>query len=231
MILDLTAFRYLLLLTIILTGCAVQVPREPVTETGQADVELQQLRQDQLTLASKVTSLEAQVRRLEVRLQALQASTSWQSVHPTEMVTGNGQKAEPGATLPGPGQIATSSATATDIYLKAFSDYASGRFSEAITGFRQFLERYPDNDFSGNAQFWLGECYYSQRLLSRALTEFSLVAERYPDASKAPDALLRMAGIYDELNQPENRRRTEDLLLQLYPQSDAGNKLRSSRSN
>jgi len=227
----LTAFRYLLLLTIILTGCAVQVPREPVTEIGKTDVELQQLRQEQLTLASKVTSLEAQVRRLEVRLQVLQASTSWQSVHPTEMVTGNGQKAEPGAALPGPEQIATSSATATDIYLKAFSDYASGRFSEAITGFRQFLERYPDNDFSGNAQFWLGECYYSQRLLSRALTEFSLVAERYPDASKAPDALLRMAGIYDELNQPENRRRTEDLLLQLYPQSAAGNKLRSSRSN
>lgn len=231
MILDLTAFRYLLLLTIILTGCAVQVPREPVTEIGKADVELQQLRQEQLTLASKVTSLEAQVRRLEVRLQALQASTSWQSVHSTEMVTGNGQKAEPGAALPGPEQIATSSTTATDIYLKAFSDYASGRFSEAITGFRQFLERYPDNDFSGNAQFWLGECYYSQRLLSRALTEFSLVAERYPDASKAPDALLRMAGIYDELNQPENRRRTEDLLLQLYPQSDAGKKLRSPRSN
>jgi len=226
----LTAFRYLLLLTIILAGCAVQVPHEPVTENGKADVDLQQLRQEQLTLEYKVTVLEDQVRRLEVRLQALQAAASWQSEHPTEMVTGNGQKAEPGAALPGPESIATSSATATDIYLKAFSDYASGRFSEAMTGFRQFLERYPDNDFSGNAQFWLGECYYSQRLLSRALTEFSLVAERYPDASKAPDALLRMAGIYDELNQPENRRRTEDLLLQLYPQSDAGKKLRSSRS-
>lgn len=230
MILDLTVFRYLLLLTIVLTGCAAQVPYTPAPENGPASGELRQLSQEQQALAQKVSALEGQVRRLEVRLQTQQEMISRQSTHPTEMVTGGGQKAEPGALLSGPESTATTSATATDIYLKAFSDYASGRFSEAITGFRRFLERYPDNDFSGNAQFWLGECYYSQRLLSHSLTEFSLVVERYPDASKAPDALLKMAGIYAELNQPENRRRTEELLLQLYPQSDAGVKLRSSRS-
>jgi len=230
MILDLTVFRYLLLLTIVLTGCAAQVRHRPVTEHGPASGELQQLNQEQLALAQKVSALEEQIRRLEARLQSQQEMISRQSAHPTEMVTGDGHKTEPGAILPAHKPTATTSATATDIYLKAFSDYASGRFSEAITGFRRFLERYPDNDFSGNAQFWLGECYYSQRLLSHSLTEFSLVVERYPDASKAPEALLKMAGIYAELNQPENRRRTEDLLLQLYPQSDAGEKLRSSRS-
>jgi len=230
MILDLTSLRYLLLLVFALTGCAAQVPGQPAIQATGSDSQLRQLLQDQQSLSRQVGSLEEQVRQLEVRLQEQQAVIANLTAHPTEMVNGNGQKTEPATAPSGFGATTAAGQTATDIYLKAFSDYASGRFSEAISGFNRFLERYPDNDFSGNAQFWLGECYYSQRLLSRALSEFSLVAERYPDGSKAPDALLKMANIYRELNQPDQQRQTEDLLLKLYPQSDAGKKLRGSRS-
>jgi tol-pal system protein YbgF len=227
MILDLTSLRYLLLLTFVLTGCAAQVPGQPVAQATGADGS--PLLQEQPSLVRRVGALEEQVRQLEVRLQEQQAVIAKLTAHPTEMVIGNSQKTEPATAPPGFEATSVVGQTATDIYLKAFSDYASGRFNEAISGFNRFLERFPDNDFSGNAQFWLGECYYSQRLLSRALSEFSLVAERYPDGSKAPDALLRMANLYLELNQPDQQRQTEDLLLKLYPQSNAGKKLRGSR--
>jgi tol-pal system protein YbgF len=225
MILDLATLRYLLLLTFILTGCAAQVP------IGTTPDNLQQLQQDQQSLSRQVVTLQEQVHQLEVQVQAQQEMMVRISPRTTEMVMPSGQKTDTPAasvTAESPG---TATRAATDIYLTAFSNYASGRFNEAIQGFRSFLAQYPDNDFSGNAQFWLGECFYSQRLLSKALAEFSLAAERYPDSAKAPDALAKMAGIYAELNQPEQQRQAENRLLELYPQSNAGKKLRASRSN
>jgi len=225
MILDLTNLRYLLLLMLILTGCAAQVP------IGTTPGNLQQLQQDQQALSRQVVTLQEQVHQLEVQLQAQQEVLARISPRTTEMGMPSSQKTEPAATSITAEGTGTTTRAATDIYLAAFSDYASGRFNEAIQGFRTFLDRFPNNDFSGNAQFWLGECYYSQRLLSKALAEFSLAAERYPDGAKAPDALAKMAGIFAELNQPEKQRQAEDRLLELYPQSSAGKKLRALRSN
>jgi tol-pal system protein YbgF len=225
MILDLATLRYLILLTFIMTGCAAQV------QTGTTPANLQQLQQDQQSLSHQVSALQEQVHQLEAQLQAQQQVITKLAPRTPEMVTPVGQKTETTAISTPPENIETTGRSATDIYLKAFSDYAAGRFSESIQGFRAFLEYYPDNDFSGNAQFWLGECFYSQRLLSKALTEFSLAAERYPDSAKAADALLKMSRIYSELNQPDKQRQTEDRLLELYPQSSAGKQLRASRSN
>jgi len=231
MILDLTALRYFLLMIFTLTGCAAQVQNDRARVDARGSDELQQLRLSQQELSQQVQTLEEQVRQLEVRLQTQQATVATLPPHPTEMVMGTGQKTDSSPILPDSDAAAATVQTATDIYLKAFTDYASGRYNEAISGFRLFIERFPANDFSGNAQFWLGECYYSQRLLSKAITEFSLAAERYPDGSKAPDALLKMATIYSELNQPDKQQQTEERLLELYPQSSAGKKLRSSRSH
>lgn len=116
--------------------------------------------------------------------------------------------------------------SATETYLKAFTDYASGRFPEAIAGFRNFIGSYPDNVFAGNAQYWLGECYYSQRLLSRAAEEFNQVLNRYPDGVKAPEALLKLIAIYGDLNQPEMQTQLRQQLLERYPLSRASMQLK-----
>jgi tol-pal system protein YbgF len=231
MILDLATLRYLLLLTFLLAGCAAQVPTGTPSDSLRQGDKLQQLQLEQQSLSLQVSALQEQLRQLEAQVQTHQDVIAGISPRTTEMVIQGGQKTEVTAPATPPEGTGTAGRTATDIYLKAFSDYAAGRFSEAIQGFRDFLELYPGNDFSGNAQFWLGECYYSQRLLSKALAEFSLAAERYPDGTKAADALLKMSRIYSELNQPDKQRQTEDRLLELYPQSSAGKQLRSSRSH
>lgn len=229
MILELTALRYLLLLTFVLTGCAAQLPDSSPAALDRTNQQLMQLQQDQQRLSGQVTALENQLRQLQEQLRYQQTGGLPTAAQPTEMVTRPSQNTELATPPAGQDQATLTELSPTDIYLKAFSDYASGQYNGAVDGFRRFIERFPGNDFSGNAQYWLGECYYSQRLLSRALTEFSLVAERYPDSNKAPDALLKMAGIYRELNQPDLQRQTETLLLEAYPQSGAAKKLRATQ--
>lgn len=229
MILDLTALRNLLLLTLILTGCAAPLKDSRPLATELTNQRLDRLQQEQQDLSRQLLALENQLRQLQEQLRNQPAVNTPAPYKPTEMVTPASQKAELDPLQSGADPAAGAGASPTDIYLKAFTDYASGRFDEAIIGFRRFIERFPHNDFSGNAQFWLGECYYSQRQLNRALTEFSLVAEQYPDSNKAPDALLKMAGIYQELNQPDRQRQTTTRLLDGYPQSGAAKKLRAEQ--
>jgi tetratricopeptide (TPR) repeat protein len=52
--------------------------------------------------------------------------------------------------------------------------------------------RHPDSEYAGNAQYWIGECYYTQRDYARALEAFNKVIERYPKGQKVPDALLKV---------------------------------------
>lgn len=223
--------RFITLLSLLCLLSACAVPSPPAgrqAETG----ELSQLQARQDELTRQVSTLQQSVQQLEEKLQAQQAllarfpqpAAEPQIVTPGSQTTTGAPAAAPTSPEEG-GQPSGPSATA--VYLKAFSDYASGRFNEAEKGFRAFLEHFSDNDFAGNAQFWLGECYYSQRLLTRAAHEFELVVDNYPDTAKAPDALLRMGEIYRELNRNELADQTDQRLLDNYPQSQAARKLRA----
>ena len=49
----------------------------------------------------------------------------------------------------------------TQMYQAAYLDYTKGNYDMAIQGFREFLKAFPDAEFSGNAQYWVGESLYS----------------------------------------------------------------------
>jgi TolA-binding protein len=46
------------------------------------------------------------------------------------------------------------------LYKQSLDHLKSGRHADAASGFREFLRRYPQHDYSDNAQYWLAECYY-----------------------------------------------------------------------
>ncbi len=116
----------------------------------------------------------------------------------------------------------------TEIYLKAFSDYASGRFQEAISGFDSFLRLYPDSDFAGNAQYWLGECFYSLQQYPRAVEAFDKAVKNYPQGHKTPEALLKMAAAQQQMNQQKQAAEALRLLQERYPDSPAAKKAREA---
>ncbi len=51
----------------------------------------------------------------------------------------------------------TASTDPQDAYQAAYIDFSKGSYLIAITGFREFLRRYPDHSLAGRAQYWVGE--------------------------------------------------------------------------
>jgi tol-pal system protein YbgF len=121
------------------------------------------------------------------------------------------------STLPGVG-------SPTEVYLQAFGDYASGRYQAAIRGFETFQQRFPNNSYASNAQFWLGDCYFNQQQYAQAITEFEKVLNDYPNAPKNPDALLKIAIANLQLGATAEARQAVDTLNRRYPQSAAAQK-------
>lgn len=227
-------FRHLiflfLTLPLLLSGCAV-----PQSQLGTPldQNELRQLRQGQndlardlATLRDNLTLVEAKVQDQQALIAALREATSAQKgARPGEMTA-----PAPLPPLPAPAvpeAVAAAGQGASDVYLKAFGDYASGRYQEAIAAFQAFLQNFPTNDYAGNAQFWLADCYYAQQQYSLAVVEFRKVADGYPLAGKAPEALLKMASSLQKLNLPDQAREVLNQLRSRYPDSAAAKKSQS----
>ena len=112
----------------------------------------------------------------------------------------------------------------TEVYLQAFGDYASGRYQSAILGFETFLQRFPNNSYASNAQFWLADCYFNQQQYALAIRQFERVLSEYSGAAKNPEALYKIAIANLQLGATDEARQAVDILNQRYPKSKATQK-------
>lgn len=97
-------------------------------------------------------------------------------------------------------------------------------YEEAILNFAKFIKEYPQSDLADNAQYWIGECFYSEKKYKEAKETFEGVAEHFPFGNKVPDALFKIA--LCEGNLGNNKERVEILkeIIENYPLSDAAEK-------
>jgi tol-pal system protein YbgF len=117
-----------------------------------------------------------------------------------------------------------------DAYMKAFGLYSTNRFQAAIDAFNLFLAKYPASEYAVNAQYWIGECYYTNREFTRAIEEFTKVAARYPHGKKVPDAMLKVGYSLISIDQRDKARAVLEDLVKRYPQSQASAKARERLS-
>lgn len=116
--------------------------------------------------------------------------------------------------------------TAQDAYMKAFGLFSANSYNEAVMAFEAFIRSYPSSEYAGNAQYWIGECYYTQRDFTQAMEAFNKVIERYPTGNKVPDAMLKIGLTYISMNEPAKARLALQSLLDKYPRSQAAAKAR-----
>jgi tol-pal system protein YbgF len=102
-------------------------------------------------------------------------------------------------------------------YDQAFQSLKDLRYADAAEKFQSFLDRYPNSDYSDNAQYWLGESYYVTRNYDIALTAFQELMDRFPDSPKVPDALLKMGYTHYELKQWDSARAALTQVQESYP--------------
>jgi tol-pal system protein YbgF len=119
---------------------------------------------------------------------------------------------------------------AIEKYRSAMILFDSGKYPEATLEFTNFIRSYPDNPFSGGAQFFIGESYYKQGEIKLAVDEYQRVLATFDHSSYVTDALKRLAQCYDKLKQPKLAARNRQLLLSLFPQSPAAKEILEARA-
>ncbi|GHT25062.1 hypothetical protein AGMMS49953_09020 [Endomicrobiia bacterium] len=57
------------------------------------------------------------------------------------------------------------------------------KFDLAYSGFQSFADKYPNAELVPQAQFYMGECFYSMSMWDKALEEYKKVEQRYKKRS------------------------------------------------
>ncbi|HET6462001.1 MAG TPA: tol-pal system protein YbgF [Syntrophales bacterium] len=102
-------------------------------------------------------------------------------------------------------------------YAAAYDEFKAARYEKARTGFQDFLKQHPETEYSGNALFWIGECYYFEKNYEKAILEYDKVIKKYPDGGKAPSALLKQGLSFINLGDKVSARVVLQRVIKDYP--------------
>jgi tol-pal system protein YbgF len=106
------------------------------------------------------------------------------------------------------------------LYAQAYESFKEGKYEKARNEFQTFLKAYPDTEYSGNAQFWIGECYYFEK-------KYEKVIKNYPEGNKVPYALLKQGLSFQSLGDKASARAILQNIIKDYPNT---NQARIARS-
>jgi TolA-binding protein len=104
-------------------------------------------------------------------------------------------------------------------YLRALALHQNGDNERAIELFRQLLDEDKTHELADNAQYWIGECFYTLKQYRQAIVEFEKVFS-FQQTNKDDDAQFKLGLCYLAL---DDRTRANDELQRLidyYPQSE-----------
>lgn len=186
-------------------------------------------------LSTRVDTLSAELARVSGRLDELSKRIDTLS---RELASRPAPGPSTGAPAPAPttpGATRSSGGpTPEQAYQAAYLDFSKGNYPLAVSGFREFVRRFPDAALADQAQYWVGESLFSQaraslaagqsdkatRELEQAVQEFRRVSLNYPRGDKVPTALYKEALALLELKQTRLAQARLQYLLDNFPQSE-----------
>ena len=133
------------------------------------------------------------------------------------------------ADLPGGGSQATAPPeqpppgappAGADLYRQGYSDYARGNYDQALFSLEEFLRLRPADDLADDAQYLIGEVYFSQQRYLEAVGAYDRLLKDHADGERAASAHLKKGLALLEMN------RTADAVIQFqhvvtaYPKSE-----------
>jgi tol-pal system protein YbgF len=94
--------------------------------------------------------------------------------------------------------------SATEQYNHAFGLLKKADYPAAEAELKAFIAQHPRDAMAGNAQYWLGETYYTRARYMEAASAFAEGYKRYPKSSKAADGLLKLGMSLARAEQKQN---------------------------
>jgi len=116
-------------------------------------------------------------------------------------------------------QTLVSGGSYRDRYLQALTFHQSGNNEESIRLFRQLLNEDIYHELADNAQYWIGECFYSMKQYRRAIVEFEKVFA-FKNSNKEDDAQFKLGLCYAALGERDKAIDEFQRLIDYYPQSE-----------
>ncbi len=82
--------------------------------------------------------------------------------------------------------------TPDDLFLRSEKALLQLQYTDAESGFREFVAKYPEHNLAGSAEFKLGETFWAQQNYSDAAQAYMSSYKQYPKGRRAPDSLLKL---------------------------------------
>ncbi len=143
------------------------------------------------TMSSKVDEISNEVGGFREQLAEINSSIRKMQAQMTDIANAikilQAPPAAPGA--PAGGDAPPPGMTAQTLYDGARQAKAAGQLDLALQQFNDYLRYYGQTDLAPNAQFYIGETYYSQQKYDDAIQAFDSVLEKYPEGTKTLDAM------------------------------------------
>jgi len=116
-------------------------------------------------------------------------------------------------------------------YRHALNTLKERQVEKAIVLFKTFISSYPDQSYTDNALYWLGECYYTKRNYAKAIDHFERVIREQPSGNKVPDALLKVGYSYIKMGKLDNARVVLKSVLESFPNASVSTLARNKLSS
>jgi tol-pal system protein YbgF len=196
-----------------------------------ADQELliKNLSADLSAIRERTQDSDTRLRSLSDEIEALRSSiTSLPGMlAPSSALPPAGVPPAPGGPAPSPGISAPppSSGSSTlglspsRMLEAARGDYFSGSYASAISGFEQLVKSFPNSEAAGEAYYYLGETYSTQKKYQDAAGAYTQVIQNYPKSMWVADAYWKRGRAFEALNQGDEARASYEQLIKNFADS------------
>ena len=202
------------------SGC-IATSREMINlrdDISQLQGKINDLQQNQADLSVKMDYLVSKLDPLSAQLQETQSRMVLLGQRLDDMESGMTTRMNmlsekmSGSALP-------ATPSPSQMYQAAYADYSAAKYELAAKGFAMYLGKYPASEMAPNAQYYLGECYFSQKDLENSLQSFQGVQKRYPKSSFIPAAMLKEGLTLELMGKATDASHTLGALVKAYPGS------------
>jgi tol-pal system protein YbgF len=192
----------------------IQILKNAVDENRDYLQRTQQRPDQEMTTFRK--DFEAQLSELEAKIKKIEKDVGIK----IEEVS-KASKAQVVVATPPPSKGEVSSRQAMEaLYKNAKQTYERKEFPAAREQFRAFLAVYPKGELSDNAQFWIGECYYSEKDYEKAIIAYDDVIKKFSKGDKVPSALLKQAFCWLKLGDKTFAQSLLKKVIREYPRTE-----------
>ena len=116
-----------------------------------------------------------------------------------------------------------------DDYANALSAYKADQYEEAELGLQAFIRKYPKDQLTPDATFYLGESFTKRKRHREAAEQYLKVSTDYSKAARAPEAMVKLGFALEQLGLKEQACATFGEMGRKFPSASANLRSQADR--